>query len=59
MNEGSRTEVDFQPAVLDSKGMLGIYDGIVRNERLEIANLLEITFRESTTPSDRLGFSCV
>lgn len=55
MNEGggSRTEVCSQPAVLDSKWMLRIYDGIVRNERLQPANLLKAAFRESAAPNNR------
>ena len=50
----NRTEKDFQSAVLNGEWMPRIYDSIVRNERFQVANFLEIAFSQSTTPNSRI-----
>lgn len=48
--EESRTEKEFRAALPSGERMIRVCDGIIRNERLQTANLLKIALGQSTTP---------
>ena len=48
--DDSRTEIEFHPALPSGERMIRVYDGIIRDERLQTANLLKIAFGQSATP---------
>ena len=51
MNGGGLTEIEFRSTLSGRERMTRVHDSIVRDESLQVANLLQIAFRQRATPN--------